>query len=78
MAEFLFVGSLALVFATLIVLFLFVLTVVGCATVERARTYFLIYKLNKTSHEMMKVSKRLEEATTVVLFDRVEAYRNGI
>jgi uncharacterized membrane protein len=78
MAEFLFVGSLALIFATLSVIFIFVAAVVIMNFVEEAKTYILIHKMGRTSREMKKVAARLEEATTVVLFNRVEEYRNGL
>lgn len=78
MAEFLFVGSLALIFATLSVIFAFIATVVIMNIVEEVQTYILIYKMGRTSREMKKVADRLEEATTVVLFNRVEEYRNGL
>lgn len=78
MVEFLFVGSLSLLFATLVIILTVVVSIVVAVIIDEVKTYILIYKMNKTSRQMKKVAKDLEEATTVVLFEKVEAYRNEL
>lgn len=78
MAEFLFVGSLALIFATLSVLFLIVVTVLLYCGYEELRTRVVIFQLNRATRKLNRVSEELRNADTIAFFARAEDYYNGV
>jgi cell division protein FtsL len=78
MAEFLFVGSLALIFATLLVLFLIVVAVALYCVFEEIRTRILIAKLSRVTRDMTRVSEELQNADTIAFFARAEMYYDSV
>ena len=78
MAEFLFVGSLALIFATLSVLFVIVVVVVLYCIFDEIRSHILIFRLGRAARKMTKISEEMQNADTVAFFVRTENYYNGV